>query len=118
MMKTVYLQNWVLKIDAERTKKYYDSIAVEEGCLCIYCKNYIKNCETFSKEVLDFYTMLGIDPKKEGEFMEFPADTDKHLYMGFYHLVVEIIKIPGNVKKESIISDLQEIKGVKEVHEE
>lgn len=29
-----------------------------------------------------------------------------------------LIKIPGNVKKESIISDLQEIKGVKEVHEE
>ena len=29
-----------------------------------------------------------------------------------------LIKIPGDVKKESIISDLQEIKGVKEVHEE
>lgn len=38
--------------------------------------------------------MLGIDPQKEGEFMEFATDTDEHLYMGFYHLVGEIVKRP------------------------
>ena len=76
-------KNWVLKIDAERTKKYNDSIAVEEGCLCIYCK-HIKTVKLFKRSV-GLYTMLGIDPKEGG--MEFPADTDKHLYMGFYHLV-------------------------------
>ncbi|MDI3478507.1 MAG: hypothetical protein PWQ59_2032 [Thermoanaerobacterium sp.] len=113
MMKTVYLQNWVLMIDAERTKEYYDSIAVEEGCLCIYCKNYIKNCETFSKEVLNFYTMLGIDPQKEGEFMEFETDTDEHLYMGFYHLVGEIIKRPGNETKKWDDLNIIEIDNVK-----
>lgn len=67
MMKTVYLQDWALKIDTEKTEKYYDNITVEEGCDCDYCKNCIKNCKTFSKEVLDFYMMLGIDPRKEGE---------------------------------------------------
>ena len=66
MMKTVCLQDWVLKIDVEKTKEYYDSITVEEGCNCDYCRNYIKNCKTFSQEVLDFYTMLGIDPQKKG----------------------------------------------------
>lgn len=95
MMKTICLQDWVLKIDVEKTKEYYDSITVGEGCNCAYCRNYIKNCRTFSKEVLDFYTMLGIDPQKEGEFMEFETDTDKHLYMGFYHLVGEIVKRPS-----------------------
>lgn len=95
MMKTVYLQDWILKIDVEKTKEYYDSITVEDGCDCDYCKNYIKACETFSKEVTDFYTMLGIEPRKEGEFMEFETDTDKHLYMGFYHLVGEIVKRPN-----------------------
>ncbi len=79
----------------EKTKEYYDNILVEEGCNCAYCKNYIKACESFSKEVLDFYKMLGIDPQKEGEFMEFEAHTDEHLYMGFYHLVGEIIKKPS-----------------------
>jgi hypothetical protein len=40
--------------------------------------------------------MLGIDPQKEGEFMEFETDTDKHLYMGFYHLVGKIIERPND----------------------
>lgn len=102
MMKTVCLQDWVLKIDVEKTKEYYDSITVEEGCDCDYCKNYIKNCKTFSQEVLDFYTMLGIDPQKEGEFMEFETDTDEHLYMGFYHLVGEIIKKPSKKKWDDL----------------
>lgn len=93
-MTRVQLGNWVLDIDAEKTKKYYDSITVEEGCNCAYCRNYIKNCKSFSKEVLDFYAVLGIDPQKEGEFMEFETDTDKHLYMGFYHLVGEIVEKP------------------------
>jgi len=96
MMKNVCLQGWVLKIDAVKTKEYYDSITVEEGCNCDYCKNYIKNCKEFSQEVLYFYNMLGIDPQKEGEFMEYyKPDTDKHLYMGFYHLVGEIVKRPS-----------------------
>ncbi|WIV12857.1 hypothetical protein [Proteiniborus sp. MB09-C3] len=100
MMKTVSLQNWVFKIDPEKTKEYYDNISVEEGCNCAYCRNYIKACETFSKEVSNFYKMLGIDLQKEGEFMEFETDTDEHLYMGFYHLVGEIVKRPSNKKEK------------------
>jgi len=94
-MKVVCLQDWILKVDDVKTKEYYDGITVEEGCNCDYCKNYIKNCENFSQEVLNFYKMLGIDPQKEGEFMEYykPA-TNEHLYMGFYHLVGEIVQKP------------------------
>lgn len=95
-MRRIKLSNWIIDIDAEKTKEYYDSITVEEGCTCTYCKNYIKACETFSKEVLNFYKMLGIDPQKEGEIMEFETDTDEHLYMGFYHLVGKIVKRPSN----------------------
>jgi len=97
MMKTFYLQDWVLKIDVEKTKEYYNSITVEEGYDCDYCKNYIMNCKTFSKEVMDFYTILGIDPRKEGEFMEYETDinTNEHLYMGLYHLVGKIVKRPS-----------------------
>lgn len=96
MMKIIPLKDWILKIDSEKTKEYYDSITVEEGCSCDYCRNYIKNCERFTKKVMDFYKMLGIDPQKEGEFMEFETDTDDHLYMGFYHLVGEIVKRPDS----------------------
>jgi len=96
-MKIVFLQGWILKIDAVKTREYYNSITVEEGCNCDYCKNYIKNCENFSREVLNFYNMLEIDIQKEGEFMEcYKTDTKEHLYMGFYHLVGEIVKKPGD----------------------
>ena len=99
-MKRIQLTNWIIDIDPEKTKEYYDSITVEEGCDCIYCRNYIKGCETLSSEVLEFYKMLGIDPKKEGEFMEFEMDLDNHLYMGFYHLVGSIVKRPSDEMKK------------------
>lgn len=35
-----------------------------------------------------------------------------------YVIVKFLVKIPNNVKKEAVIGDIQEIKGVKEVHEE
>jgi hypothetical protein len=95
-MRRIRLSNWIIDIDTEKTKEYYDRLTVEEGCTCAYCRNYIKACEAFSKEVLDFYKMLRIDPRKEGEFMEFETDTDKQLYMGFYHLVGKIVKRPSN----------------------
>lgn len=54
MMKTVCLQDWILKIDVEKTKKYYNSIIVEEGCDCDYCRNYIENCKIFRKKCWPF----------------------------------------------------------------
>lgn len=97
-MKRIQLANWILDIDSEKTKKYYDSITIEDNCTCAYCRNYIKACESFSKDVLDFYKLLGIDPQKEGEFMEYKIDINKHLYSGFYHLIGEIVKRPSNKK--------------------
>jgi hypothetical protein len=91
-MKRIQISNWIIDVDVEKTKEYYNRITVEKGCNCIYCRNYIKCCETFPKEVLEFYKMLGIDPKKEGEFMEFGIEDDKHLYMCFYHFVGRIVK--------------------------
>lgn len=100
-MKRIQLSNWIIDIDAEKTKEYYDGIRVEDGCDCAYCRNYIKGCETFSEKVLEFYRMLGIDPRKEGEFMEFEATADdEHLYMGFYHLVGEIVKEPSDKREK------------------
>lgn len=95
-MKRIQLADWILDIDNKKTKEYYDSIAIEDNCTCVYCRNYVKACESFSKNVLGFYEILGIDPQKEGEFMEFETDNDKHLYSGFYHLVGEIVRRPSN----------------------
>lgn len=97
-MNIVNIQDWILEIDAEKTKEFYDKIKVEDGCNCSYCRNYIMACETFPKEVMDFFTMLGIDPRKEGEFIEWGIDNIGHLYTGFYHLVGKIINKPNKAK--------------------
>ena len=49
-MERIYLSNWVIDINAKRTKKYYDTITVEEGCDCAYCRNYLECCEGFQKK--------------------------------------------------------------------
>lgn len=94
-MERIHIDGWTIDIDKNKTKRFYDSLKVEENCNCNYCKNYIVNCNDFSENILGFFNMLGIDPKKEGEFMEFESDSNKHLYMGFYHLVGRIINKPN-----------------------
>lgn len=96
-LKRLQLLDWVLDIDAEKTKAYYDGVSIEDCCSCVYCKNYRKACETFPLEIIDFYKIFGIDPKKEGEFMEFETEDNKHLYFGFYHFVGTIIQGTNNV---------------------
>jgi hypothetical protein len=98
-MKRIKLLNWILELDAPKTRAYYENLNESDGCSCAYCENYRKNCNYFSQEVLDFYNSLGIDPKKEGEFMEFKLDKNKHLYSGFYHIVGKINSGSKDIKE-------------------
>jgi len=90
-MQKLYFSDWIINIDVQKTAAYYNSISEEAGCKCSYCRNYIKACEYFPDDVLNFFSSLGIDPKKEGEFMEYEAASNMHLYQGFYHIVGSII---------------------------
>ena len=97
-MKNIKITEWHIEIDIFRTQDYYTNHSIEEDCVCASCKNYRANCKYFSRQLMDFFQSLGVDPSKEGEFMEFgPTKDGNVIYMGFYHVVGRIIDGPDYV---------------------
>ena len=90
--------DWIIEIDIQRTRKFYEEYDIEEDCKCNNCMNYRVNCDFMSPELLDFFNQLGVDPRKEGEFMSFYLNNNNEvLYLGFYHLVGKILEGPKKV---------------------
>lgn len=88
-MKQIRLKNWIIEIDFEKTKTFYDSYhLITDGCDCIYCMNYVQAISHLPFEVLAFFKSFEIDPRKEGEISHYCENDDgTHLYGGFYHIV-------------------------------
>jgi len=98
IMKKIIITDWQLEIDFDRTQNYYSNHNIEEDCKCSSCKNYRANCDHFSKQLMEFFQLLGVDPSKEGNFMEFGLTKDGYvIYMGFYHVVERIDEGPDYV---------------------
>ncbi|HVK56455.1 MAG TPA: hypothetical protein VM532_15690 [Burkholderiales bacterium] len=69
----VEIGDYVLDIDPERTRKTY--LEIEKGgaesCGCSYCRNYLTAIpEALPEEVLQFFSKVGIDLKKDAEVYE------------------------------------------------
>lgn len=96
-MQRLQFVDWIVDVDKEITRKYYESILVSSECQCLYCKNYREACNTFTSQVKIFFDNLGIIPQREGEFAEVTIDDKNHMYTGFYHLVGDILQGPINV---------------------
>lgn len=98
MLKNINIIDWKLEIDFSRTQQYYANHKKEDDCECASCNNYRANCKHLSSQLLEFFQSLGIDPSKEGEFMEFGQSKDgKVIYMRFYHVVGRILDGPDYV---------------------
>jgi len=98
MIKQILITDWHLEVDYSKTKEYYTNQNVNEDCECLSCENYRLNCRFLSSELMEFYESLGVDPSKEGEFMEFGQNDEGNIvYMGFYHVVGRIIQGPDYV---------------------
>jgi hypothetical protein len=95
-MKIMNIGDWILEVDVERTKDFYQAYhQITEGCDCLFCKNFVTAVELLPKPVLDLFRSLGIDPTKEGEVSEYCENEDgTHLYGGFYHIVGQLISGP------------------------
>lgn len=101
MIETFHFNEWIIEVDLLRTSRYYANHNISEDCNCKNCKNYRLHCEYISSDLLSFFHRLGVDPKKEGEFMEFGPNNDGDIhYMGFYHLVGKIKTGPRNVNEK------------------
>jgi hypothetical protein len=89
---------WIIEIDLERTKQYYSNHKIEEDCSCLYCDNYRANCEMLSPPLKEFFYQLGIDPRKEGEFMDLNTGDDKlRSIQGMYHIVGRVLSGPDDL---------------------
>lgn len=117
-MKQIKIKEWVLEIDVERTRKFYqDYHQITDDCECLYCKNFVAAVEKLPVEVIEFFDRLGIDPSKEGEVSEYCENADgTHLYGCFYHIVGRLISGPDCWRKSDeeighLTDNLMEISG-------
>jgi hypothetical protein len=96
-MKQTIIGPWTIEVDVDKTNAFYDDYyLITEGCDCDFCANYVLACEKFPPEIKNLFYSLGIDPRKEGEVLEFMENEDgTHLYGAFYHIVGRIIKGPS-----------------------
>lgn len=96
-MKNFQIGQWLLEVDLEITKGFYEHFHfITEDCSCNYCKNYVIATNYFPQEIKEMFQSLGIDPRKEGEVMQYTENDDQtHLYGVFYHLVGRIIDGPS-----------------------
>ncbi len=95
--------NFILDVDVERTRAFYersDVRPISEACSCVSCQNFDKAILKASKSALNFLRSLGIDPLKPTEVYNAHGALNKDktiCYNGWYHICGTIVKSPETV---------------------
>lgn len=98
MVKKLRFNDWMLEVDTDKTRDFFTKHDIGDDCSCSSCRNYRLNCENMSGRLAAFFQELGVDARKEGEFIDFgPNDQGNIHYMGFYHVVGRIIEGPTKI---------------------
>lgn len=91
MLDKVKIGKWLLEINHDKTKQYYEKGI--EVCDCLYCVNYMEQMNNVDSEFNSLFQNLGINPTMPAQLAEFPAEEEgKHHYIGHYHFVGRIIE--------------------------
>ncbi len=69
----------MIKVNIEKTKKYYNSLEQEYLCSCNYCKNYHLKVKGKYPKVSDYLDSLGIDIAKPFEIASLEPDENNIL---------------------------------------
>ena len=86
-------QNLTLDIDIEKTKSYYNTAEAVSVCSCQGCRNYEKAVDRLPKEVVSFFSQIGVDIKKAREVYVNNANTDHTIfYAGWYHVCGKLVE--------------------------
>ncbi|QYR19645.1 hypothetical protein KZ483_17290 [Paenibacillus sp. sptzw28] len=97
---TLKFGSWTIEIDHKKTSEYFNH-DIPDDCKCTYCQNYRLHSAFMSNQLMDFFRELGIEPSKEGEFMEFgPNEKGDIHYAGFYHIKGRILEGPRKITEE------------------
>ncbi len=101
----IELGDYILEVDSERTKRTYLEIVTggAESCGCSYCRNYLATLpQALPDEVIEFFSIAGIDPKKDAEVYEQgEVSPGVRSYGGEYYLWAAIVSEP---KKKQVLS--------------
>lgn len=62
MYQTIKINNWILEIDVEETKKQY--LKKWDLCDCLYCLNFYEAMKSRSEIELQLFYQLGINPSQ------------------------------------------------------
>ena len=105
-MKKLFLSNWTIEYDFNKTKDFYKNFNyIIDDCNCYYCKNYFNYVDNLSNKILDFFNTLGLDIKKATEIYVLNNNNDGIiLYGGFYHIVGNLLS-NNDVWGNSIINE-------------
>ena len=84
---------FTLDIDVEKNKAYYETANfISEDCSCSGCRNYEKAIDLLPKEVISFFSQMGIEMKKIREvYVNCTNADDTVRYGGFYHVCGYIV---------------------------
>jgi hypothetical protein len=86
LYQTIKINNWILEIDIEGTKKQY--LNDWDLCGCLYCLNFYQAMESLSEVEFQIFNRLGVNPSKCNHVSHFePEENGLHLYIGCYHIV-------------------------------
>ena len=94
ILRTVKIAHWLLEVDPERTKGFYQGIKAEEMCDCLYCQNFVEASKSLDPAVLQLFQQLGIEPGKPSHLSDIPKSEDKinRNNLRKYHFVGKVIE--------------------------
>ncbi|WDW10764.1 hypothetical protein [Priestia aryabhattai] len=93
MYQTIKINNLILEIDVEETKKQY--LKDWNLCDCLYCLNFYEAMKSRSEIELQFFNQLGINLSQCNHLSHFdPQENGLHFYISCYHIV-------GNVSNKT-----------------
>ena len=89
LYQTIKINDWILEIDVEETKKQY--LKKWDLCDCLYCLNFYEAMKSRSEIELQFFNRLGINPSQCNHLSHFdPQENGLHFYIGCYHIVGKV----------------------------
>ncbi|MED4798133.1 hypothetical protein P9683_24890 [Priestia megaterium] len=101
MYQTIKINDWILEIDVEETKKQY--LKKWDWCDCLYCRNCYEDMKSRSEIEIQFFNRLGINPSQCNHLSHFdPQENGLYFYIGCYHMVG---KVSNKTPLEIINSD-------------
>ena len=90
-METLQIGPWVIKYDADSTRKVYEHIpdGDADGCVCEFCLNFAAAREKiYPNDIRTLFDRIGIDYKKESEVFHCNKENSGlHCYSGEFCFV-------------------------------